>query len=1695
MTESPFVDSGFAVLVFSPGNDPIACLNKALAFLTAATSLRFPSTNNQLKTSSNTRNQATIQDGRVTMQQVQGRQGQNYSGTMYKGNPTSSRRNITSGQARVGKCYNCKDLGIPVDQAQTIIPHNAAFQTEDLNTYDFDCDDLSTAQADTVRFGNDQIARIIGYCDYQLGNVIISRVYYVEGLGHNFFSVGQFFDADLEVVFRKNTCFIRNLEGVDLLSGSRDINLYTISLDDMLKSSLICLLSKASKTKSWLWHRQLSRLNFGTLNKLAKDGLAIGIPRLKFQKDHPCSTCALGKSKKSSYQLKSEDTNQEKLYILHMHLCGLMHVASINGKRYILVIVGDYSRFTWTLREFYDNVSISHQTSVAPTPQQNDVVESLGLGLYSMTPATSSIGLVSNLVSRQPCIPPNRDDWDRLFQPMFDEYFNPLTIAVSPIQEVAASKAKVLADSPVSISINQDAPSTNNVFLIKIKWIYKVKTDGGVLKNKARLVAQGFRQEEGIDFEESFAPVSRIEAIHIFVSNVAHKNMMIYQMDVKTAFLNGELKEEVYVSQPEGFIEQDNPSHVYNLKKAHYSLKQAPCAWYDMMSSFLISQQLSKGTIDLTLFTWHAGNDLLLVQIYVDDIIFSSTNTAMCDEFANQMTNKFKMSMMEKMSFFLGLKNSQSPRGIFINQSKYAFKIVKKYGLNSTDSVDTPMIENKKLNEVYRGNKLTLHFTAKPTEKHLQAVKRIFCYPNGTINMGLWYSKDTDISVTSYADADHVRCQDTRRSTSESTQFLDYGFEFNKVPMYCDNKIAIALCCNNVQNSRAKHIDGRDFDSLPSEEDTVSFLRELDHTGVINLLNDVVIDQMHQPWRTFVALINRGLSGKTSGLDMLGLSRAQNLWGMYYQKNVDYFEETSFTNLKTEEAPVETQSKRKEKADVTRGKGINLLSEVAMTKEAHIKEVRKKSLKDFHKTHPSGSGTVAQKLPRVDKITPTVTSEGTGDKPWVLNVTKDDSTESESDEKGSDFEQDTDGSESDSESNQQEYEEEVKDDDEEKEEIVHIPSNSDDEEDANLESMNDDKSEGDKDRGMDDTTNQFSDDVQDKEETEVLDASFSHSSDLASKFLRFSNIHPNDAEIVSPLDVHVHHEVPRIHTSTFLTVSVSVILEASPICTTIPQSSQTFTSPLLQSTPTQPPTIKTTNIPSIILDFALVFRFNERVIALEKDITEQVRNHLPQILPEEVSNFASPVIKKMIKESLNQVNLAKVSSQPQSTYEAASTLTEFELKKILIDKMNISESYLTAPEHRECYDGLIKSYNLEKDFFSSYDVYSLKRSRKDKDKDESPSAESNRGFKKRKTSKDAEPTIGPKSKDSTSGPSKGKKSHPKYSRKNVQSEVPEFEVADTDMPHDQGENLGNTPKKRPTQSWLMTLAASSSTDKWLKSFDELMSTPIDFSAYIMNDYYKDLLEKLDLENLEGKDYPFDLTKPLSLVKVGNRQKVPADYFFNNDPKYLQEGSSTMTYMTSLTKTKAAHYDLPGIEDMVLNIWCPVKVALDRYAKWGDDVVDFAIALKMFTRSLVIQKRVRDLQLSVESYQKKINVTKPDTVRPGLQKRHPYTPYQDLQGFIYVDSLERNRLMRSNDLYKFSDGTLTRLLTSLEDIAKNIHVRYIPKRRWSSLEKKRAHFMIKEINKLLKERRMMRSLENFVCGRLYDSDPRLFQQTI
>nr|GFA85512.1 retrovirus-related Pol polyprotein from transposon TNT 1-94 [Tanacetum cinerariifolium] len=212
---------------------------------------------------------------------------------------------------------------------------------------------LFTARRDchihrTVKFGNDQISPILGYGDLVQRTVTIKRVYYVEWLNHNLFSVGQLCDADLEVTFQKSTCFIRDLKGNDLLIGSRGTDLYSITLQDINCPNPICLMAKATSSQAWLWHHHLSHLNFDTINLLSKNDIVVGLPELKFVKDHLCSSCELGKANRKSFHTKLTPSSKRWLQLLHIDLCGPMRVASINGKRYFLVIVDDYSRYTWT---------------------------------------------------------------------------------------------------------------------------------------------------------------------------------------------------------------------------------------------------------------------------------------------------------------------------------------------------------------------------------------------------------------------------------------------------------------------------------------------------------------------------------------------------------------------------------------------------------------------------------------------------------------------------------------------------------------------------------------------------------------------------------------------------------------------------------------------------------------------------------------------------------------------------------------------------------------------------------------------------------------------------------------------------------------------------------------------------------------------------------------------------------------------------------------------------------------------------------------------------------------------------------------------------------------------------------------------------------------------------------------------------
>nr|GEV46118.1 retrovirus-related Pol polyprotein from transposon TNT 1-94 [Tanacetum cinerariifolium]GEV51991.1 retrovirus-related Pol polyprotein from transposon TNT 1-94 [Tanacetum cinerariifolium] len=423
-------------------------------------------------------------------------------------------------------------------------------------------------------------------------------------------------------------------------------------------------------------------------------------------------------------------------------------------------------------------------------------------------------------------------------------------------------------------------------------------------------------------------------------------------------------------------------------------------------------------------------------------------------------------------------------------------------------------------------------------------------------------------------------------------------------------------------------------------------------------------------------------------------------------------------------------------------------------------------------------------------------------------------------------------------------------------------------------------------------------------------------------------------------------------------------------------------------------------------------------------------------------------------------------------------------------------------------------------------------SRKDKDKDEDPSAGSDRGLKKMKTNKDAEPTKCLKTKESTSGSSKSAKSQSKSSGKSVQSKEPEFEVADSDMPHAQEDSLGNddeepnrkvaskrgwftkpkqpkdptdpdwnvgkTPQQGPTQIYLKITNLTQETPLG-PAFKLLKGTRTNYVEleYDFKECYKALLEKLDWDNPKGDDYPFDLTKPLPLVMNGNHQMVPVDYFFNNNLKYLQGGISTMTYTTFITKTKATQYDLLGIKDKTIY----------GYARGLESTHDV-----YSTKRILAVTRVEVMRKHGYGYLREIEVQRADndlyTFKEGDFLRLHINDIEDmlihivqnrltnlLGDDVFDFSITLRMLMRSDELYKFNDGTLTRLRTSLDEITKNIQMEYLPQRRWSSLEKKRAHTMIKAIDKQLKERRMMKSFEKFVGGRYYGTDLRLLQRTV
>nr|AEJ07943.1 Ji4 putative pol protein [Zea diploperennis] len=886
----------------------------------------------------------------------------------------------------------------------------------------------------------------------------ISNVFLVDSLDYNLLSVSQLCQMGYNCLFTDVgvTVFRRSDDSI-AFKGVLEGQLYLVDFDRAELDT--CLIAKTNM--GWLWHRRLAHVGMKNLHKLLKGEHILGLTNVHFEKDRICSACQAGKQVGTHHPHKNVMTTDRPLELLHMDLFGPIAYISIGGSKYCLVIVDDYSRFTWVfflqeksqtqetlkgflrraqnefslrikkirsdngtefknsqIEGFLEEEGIKHEFSSPYTPQQNGVVERKNrtlldmartmldeyktsdrfwaeavntacyainrlylhrilkktsyellsgkkpnisyfrvfgskcfilvkrgrkskfapktvegflLGYDSNTRAYRVFNKSSGLVEvscdvvfdetngsqveqvdldeigneEAPCIalrnmsigdvcpkeskePPNAQDQpsssmqaspptqnedeaqdveqedqedeppqhdgndqggDANDQEKEDEQEprpphprvhqaiqrdHPVDTILGDIHKGVTTRSRVahfcehysfvssiephrveeaLQDSDWVVAMQEELNNftRNEVWhlvprpnqnVVGTKWVFCNKQDehGVVTRNKARLVAKGYSQVECLDFGETYAPVARLESIRILLAYATYHGFKLYQMDVKSAFLNGPIKEEVYVEQPPGFEDSEYPNHVYRLSKALYGLKQAPRAWYECLRDFLIANGFKVRKADPTLFTKTLDNDLFVCQIYVDDIIFGSTNESTCEEFSRIMTQKFEMSMMGELKYFLGFQVKQLQEGTFISQTKYTQDILTKFGMKDAKPIKTPMGTNGHLDldtggksvdqKVYRsmiGSLLYLcasrpdimlyvcmcaRFQSDPKESHLTAVKRILRYLAYSPKFGLWYPRGSTFDLIGYSDADWAGCKINRKSTSGTCQFL-----------------------------------------------------------------------------------------------------------------------------------------------------------------------------------------------------------------------------------------------------------------------------------------------------------------------------------------------------------------------------------------------------------------------------------------------------------------------------------------------------------------------------------------------------------------------------------------------------------------------------------------------------------------------------------------------------------------------------------------------------------------------------------------------------------------------------------------------------------------------------------------------------------------------------------------------------------
>nr|GEU57931.1 retrovirus-related Pol polyprotein from transposon TNT 1-94 [Tanacetum cinerariifolium] len=1704
---------------------------------------------------------------------------------------------------------------------------------------------------ETVRFGNDHFDAIIGYGDYVIGDNVIYRVYYVDGLGYNLFFVGQLCDYDLEVAFRKHLCYVCDTDSVELIKGSRGSNLYTISVEDMMKSFPICLLSKASKTKSWLWHRHLNHLNFSTINDLARKDLVRGLPRLKFEKDHLCFACQLGKRKKHTHLPKAENTNLEVLNTLHMDLCGPMRVQTINGKKYILVIVDDYTRFTWVkfLRSKdktpEESVDIFHQKSVPRNPQQNGVIERQNRTLvkaarmmlifskalmflwaeavatacytqnrslihthHNKTPyelvrnkkpdltflhvfgalcypindsedlgklqPTANIGIFVGYApsrkgyriynkrtrrimetihtdkfmartksgSRSTLCTPTNKDLEILFQPMLDEYLEPPCVN-RPVSPASAVPVPVnLPGITSSTAIDQDAPSpshsSSSLALQSLCLHQGVAAESTLMdKNlfapvnndpfinifdpkptsKSSSSEDGYRQKEGIDFEESFAPVARIEAIRIFIANTASKNMTIYQIDVKTAFLNGELKEELYVSQPEGFVDPDHPTHVFRLKKALYGLKQAPRAWYDTLLWFLIENKFFKGAVDPTLFTQKIGKHILLVQIYVDDIIFASTDPKACDIFSNEMSSKFQMSMMRQMSFFLGLQVSQNPRGIFINQSKFALEILKKFGMDSCDPVDTPMVDRLKLDEDPLG---------------ILVDQTLFRSMVGSL-MYLTANRPDWFSLYAY-----------------------YSFAFNKIPLYCDNRSAIALCCNNVQHSRSKHIYIRHH-----------FIRERVEKGVVELffmttdyqLTDIFTKAL--PRERFEFLLPRldtmadmdipatnapaehahAIAPPTRTDDQI-LPSSNWLDEQWFNLHKDILRDAlditptndnnPFVAPPLSDTVIEYVNTLGYPSTLRMCRRYSVRKNLAMAsyrkkKTTHllipsIRYVRKDGREIFgmpildalltdeikgapyygeyqeHETPDEPSPAKRSKGGRVRKIRKPMSSLKLVDEPSAEDVPVDEPAYNEE------------------EANlQQALELSLK----EQAKRTQVPARS-----VVIREPNSQRFQP-----LPERCTPMPAEASGPAESPSLDAELVLTDSETESYDEVPKINtgdqdegqagsnPGDAAGFQPQSSHVVHAGPNLEPMDLEATDASHLQNPE-------QLDEEFTTTVYLNVqenlklPSEDPVIpeeptSSTRTLSSLQNLGKELSFTDQFFVKKQQEEEpgktnagaEVRSMVTIPIHQDTSSvppMTTPVIDlttsqsgsplptssaktSTVSKAVDDIVTDEVDWAMQAPLRARfSDLTAVYMKEILQQQMFEDKSYKPHEDHKKLYDALEKS--LERDY-SDQLLSDLEEARQKKKKTKAPSSS--------------------KSAASASQSMAWTTSDIRYESDGLYEtqylSPTDSLILDDSIPNEQvqlSDDEDSNNDHLPTVDSRKRLATALASTYVTPAENSLLAKTGDMTNFL-NWYCRQT-------NPKGDQVKIDVNRPLPLGGPPGHVTIQSQFFFNKDLKYLRHGSKGSSHALSISKMKAASYPDFGLELLVPEqMWIEDVCTYDISEKYG--ISHCVVRIKAYSRygydylSEIILRRA-DLQEHTTAKKDFKNLYPSDfedlnlLLLQGYEFKHDYTIIESPRAVVFpVNNNERN-IIRFNEIYKFSDGMLTRSLEALAYRVKEFKIKRLNPGMnacfWTQKDVTRSKEFIAAIERRLKTRRIYRNLECFIGGRVRDIYYRLLQRT-